>query len=188
MVHSIHPIWLLVIFSPHNTQLQQEFFCSYLYLQFLLSFGCSDFTRLLIHSVLTIFSFISSIARYMCPVKFRKKWQPVTPMHDVDVRFNTSLQGKDSTLHLGWVFPPQILSHRVLVTNWDHVGPGDYDETPEVNDVHVMYNMSVAVVAWMSTWCCCCCRNLPPQLDMNILSMKIFFSANWKVLSKPVSS
>lgn len=134
------------------------------------------------------FSFISPIARYMCPVKFRKKWQPVTPMHDVDVRFNTSLQGKDSTLHLGWVFPPQILSHRVLVTNWDHVGPGDYDETPEVNDVHVMYNMSVAVVAWMSTWCCCCCRNLPPQLDMNILSMKIFFSANWKVLSKPVSS
>lgn len=67
IVHCTHPIWLLVIFSPHDSQLEQEVFCSYL-LQFLLSIGCSDFTRLLIHSLLTIFSFISSIARYMCPV------------------------------------------------------------------------------------------------------------------------
>lgn len=41
-----------------------------------------------------------------------------------------------------------MLSNRVLVINWDHVGPGDHDKTPEVSfDGHVMYNMSVVVVA-----------------------------------------
>ena len=41
-----------------------------------------------------------------------------------------------------------MLSNRVLVTNWDHVGPGDHDKTLDVSfDGHVMYNMSVVVVA-----------------------------------------